>query len=64
MVCAGDGSIAANLGSLSTADFCLSRYGSTRKVQEFNESGRQNALANKPPAGHLTVADTDEAQMA
>lgn len=50
--------------SLSTANFCWNRYEPTRKVQEFNESGRQNALANKPPGVHLSMADTDKVQMA
>lgn len=59
-----DLSLSANLANLSTADFCWTWYESARGVQEFNKSGRQHALANKPPAGHLTMADTDKDQMA
>lgn len=39
-------------------------WGGTREVQEFNKSSQQHALANKPPAGHLKMADRDEHQMA
>lgn len=35
--------------------FCWTWYGSTRKVQEFNKNGWQNAPSNKAPAGHLTI---------
>lgn len=31
---------------------------------EFNESGRQKALANKPTAGHYRIGDTEIIQMA
>lgn len=30
---------------------------------EFNESGRQKALANKSTAGHYTMSDTENIQM-
>lgn len=52
----------SKFGFIGSCRFLLEQVWVYKKVQEFNKSGRQKALANKPPAGHRTMSDTDDVQ--
>lgn len=62
MVCV---SLSANLGSLSTAGFFGGAgSGLQERFRSLTRAVDRNALANKPAAGHLMMADADKVQMA